>query len=145
MKPIREVLQTTRRSCVTACLLMMSDIEVTEELYTNIHDLYTRSANLKACASLLSVQTATVDIAAGNWIETGNIYLVFAVKAGEFHALVVDCRNFTPVVHDPARGYDDNVPFVWEAEPDALVQTQSLNKSLYIPVLRFTDRLWVGH
>lgn len=143
MKPIPRIQQTTRTNCLTACLLMMADrpdFVDDKTLWDELDALYKRSANILACANLLGVEAVPVKVAAGHWLETGRIYMVFVPKDGMYHAVLVDCRGFTPVVIDPAEGWDNSCLTVWEAnEGRADIE---LKTALYFPVLRFTGRDW---
>lgn len=143
MKPIRHIQQWDQRSCVAACLLMMTDLEVVQELKEGIDGLYKRSGNIHACCSLMSIPARTVNWPAGQWIAEGGIYLVYAVKETEFHALIVDCRGSEPVVYDPARGWGDG-EFVW-GDPEPGTGQRSLRGSMYLPAIRFTDKNWYTH
>ena len=143
MKPIRHVQQWSRDSCLSACLLMMTDHEIIPELRESMDALYKRSGNIHACASLLSIKCRTVNWPAGQWVKGGGIFLVFVVKESEFHALIVDVRSGEPVVYDPARGWGDG-EYVW-SDPEAGTKDRSLQHSLYLPAVEFTDRIWFGH
>lgn len=143
MKPIRHIQQWDQRSCVAACLLMMTDLEPTEELRESIDSLYKRSGNIHACCSLMSIQARTVNWPAGQWIAEGGIYLVYAVKETEFHALIVDVREGTPVVYDPARGWGDG-EFIW-TDKEAGTNQRELKNTMYLPAIKFTGRIWYGH
>lgn len=143
MKPIRHIQQWDQRSCVAACLLMMTDLEATHELREGIDGLYKRSGSIHACCSLMSIPARTVNWPAGQWVEEGGIFLVYAVKDTEFHALIVDCRGNEPVVYDPARGWGDG-EFVW-SDPEPCSGQRVLKNSMYLPALRFTDKNWYNH
>lgn len=112
---IIHVNQPTSNSCVSACIAMISGIDV-QVVYDEFHDHY-KSCHMNAGEYLLAKGIKTVVGTSESRVQWGSVYLLAVpslnVEAG-MHQIVLDCQSedLGIEIYDPNEGYENRKYYV---------------------------------
>lgn len=110
--------QPTPDSCVVTCCAMLANKPAKMTLDHFHEKLWARKVSTEWILEALDIKFRRVFYEGGR-VFSGSVYLVAVPSLntpGQFHQVVLDCREDPMRVLDPAKGYADRLHYVWNPE-----------------------------